>query len=190
MAIRMRSGPDVAVVFEVRDWSKYGVGGRTVPNIERRLTNRGLTGAALDEAMIRGAARPNVEISQRAIDGARYLRHGGRVIVVFSLATTAYVLLTAPPEELERVIYEEAGGAIGGGVGAGTAVAACLVFGIATGGWGLLACGVVGGLGGGALGAWGGNQIYYAKERHIEQRLLETGTLGADDLFEHLPQVP
>jgi len=33
-----------------------------------------------------------------------------KVIVVFSLASTAYLLLTAQEEDLERVIYEEAGG--------------------------------------------------------------------------------
>ena len=68
------------------------------------------------------------------------------MLVVISIATTAYILLTADPKDLERIIYEEAGSFVGGSAGAGLATGACLVFGIATGGWGLLACGVIGGI--------------------------------------------
>jgi len=89
----------------------------------------------LDQAMIRGATSPNTGISQAAIRGARYLKNGGRVVIVFSLATTAYVLLTASNDELERLLHQEVGGFIGGSIGTGAAVGACLVFGIATGGW-------------------------------------------------------
>ena len=46
--------------------------------------------------------------------GARYLRYGGRVVVVLSVVTTAYTLLTTPEADLERVLHEEAGGLVGG----------------------------------------------------------------------------
>lgn len=47
-----------------------------------------------------------------------------------------------------------------------TAAGVCIVYGIATGGWGLLACGVIGGAVGGTLGAYGAGQladeVYYS----------------------------
>ena len=51
------------------------------------------------------------------------------------------------------------GGLVGGSAGAGVGVGVCLVFGIATGGWGLLACGVVGGVGGGLVGSHIGGEV-------------------------------
>jgi hypothetical protein len=185
--MRWRTGAGTRVLFEVRDWTEYGPGGRTFSNVERRYSGRGLSGADLDHAMIRGATSPNTGISQTAITGARYLRNGGRVILVFSLATTAYVLLTASKDELERVMHQEVGSFIGGSIGTGAAVGACLVFGIATGGWGLLACGIVGGIGGGLAGAELGDRIYYSRNRVVEDQALRTGILNAIELSSQPP---
>ena len=185
--MRWRSGTGTRLLFEVRDWREYGIGGRSFANVERRYMGRGVTGEALNEAMIQGASRSNTGISGAAIRGARYLRNGGRVVIVLSLATTAFVLLTAPEGELERLLYEEAGGWIGGAGGAGLAVGACLVFGIATGGWGLLACGIVGGIGGGAVGSYAGNRLYYSLKPQVEVSVLGTGVLDASDLVFSLP---
>lgn len=64
------------------------------------------------------------------------------------------------------MIGEELGGFIGGGLGAGAGVGACLLFGIATGGWGLLGCGVIGGViggvGGSAVGGAISDGIYFS----------------------------
>lgn len=185
--IRWKTGVGTRVLFEVRDWTEYGAGGRTVHNVERRYARRGLSGSHLDEAMIRGATTPNTGISQTAIRGARYLRNAGRVVVVFSLTTTAYVLLTAEENDLERLMHEEVSSFIGGGLGTSAAVGACLVFGIASGGWGLLACGVVGGLGGGILGAHVGERVYYSRNRSLEAQVARTGILRAGELSRHLP---
>jgi hypothetical protein len=185
--MRWRSGPSTRVLFEVRDWAEYGVGGRSYGNLERRYLRRGVRGTALYEELIRGAQSPNTGISQTAIQGARYLRYGGRVILVISLATTAYSLLTASPDELERLLYEEAGGVLGGSVGTGLAVGTCLVFGVVSGGWGLLACGVIGGIGGGVAGTYVGNQVYYSRNLQIETSVLETGVLDANELTSYLP---
>jgi hypothetical protein len=185
--MRWRTGAGTRVLFEVRDWTEYGSGGRTFSNVERRYGRRGLSGNNLNEAMIRGATSPNTGISQTAIKGARCLKNAGRVIVVFSLATTAYVLLTASKEELERLMHQEVGSFIGGGVGTSAAVGACLVFGIATGGWGLLACGILGGLGGGLAGAEIGERIYYSKNRVVEDQLIRTGVLNSIELSSQPP---
>lgn len=113
--------------------------------------------------------------------------HGGRVIVVFSVATTAYVFLTAPQEKLERLVYEEVGGFIGGGVVANLAASACLIFGIASGGWGLLACGILGGLGGDVVGTYAGNRLYYSRNPRIEQKIESAGVVDAAELTPYPP---
>ena len=181
--MRLRSGPGTTVLFEVRDWSEYGVGGRSFRNVEARYAARGLRGAELSEAMIAGATHPNTGISSTAIRGARYLRHGGRVVVVLSVVTTAYTLLTTPEEDLERVLHEEAGGLVGGAAGAGLAMGVCLVFGVASGGWGMLACAAIGGIGGGAAGTYAGNRVYYSRRQDFGN----AGVVDAADLVEELP---
>jgi hypothetical protein len=141
----------------------------------------------LHESLIRGGTSSNTGISSTALKGARYLKSAGRVIIVLSLASTAYVLLTAPKDELERLLYEEAGSWAGGSLGTGAGVGACLVFGIATGGWGLLACGILGGVGGGFLGASIGDKVYYSRNTNVERRPLESGILDARELTSEMP---
>lgn len=185
--MRLRSGPGAAVLFEVRDWGQYGAGGRTHNNLARRYRSQGYAGDALSERLIVGAQSHNKPVSSTAIKGARYLRYGGRVLVVFSLATTAYVLLTAPEEELERLLYQEVGAVAGGALGSGLAVGGCLVFGVATGGWGLLACGIIGG----GLGGWGGSvageKIYYSNNPSIEVQGNASGVIEGADLTPYIP---
>lgn len=185
--MRWRTGAGTRVLFEVRDWTKYGPGGRTYRNMEARYSRRGLQGVELHDSMVRGATSPNTGISRTALQGARYLKNAGRVVIVLSLASTAYVLLTAPEAELERLMYEEAGGWTGGSIGAGFGVGACLVFGIATGGWGLLACGIVGGFGGGVLGASIGERVYYSRNPKVEQQPLASGVLDSRELTTTVP---
>lgn len=184
---RWRTGVDTRGIFEIRDWAEYGVGGRTMRNLERRYVVRGFSGEALSEKLIQGALHPNTGISASAIRGARYLRNGGRVLVPFGVAVTAYTVVTAPQEDLPRVIAEESGSFLGGTVGSGVAVTACLVFGIATGGWGLLACGVVGGIAGGAAGATAANRLYYSTNAWIENDVLNTGVVPASTLVASPP---
>ncbi len=180
--MRQRSGTGTRVLFEVRDWAEYGPGGRSYRNVEARYVRRGYTGAALHEKLIAGATHPNTGISDTAIKGARYLRRGGRVVIVFSLATTAHAIATAPPDQLERVLAQEVGGLVGGFAGSGLAVGGCLVFGIATGGWGLLACGLVGGAAGGFAGVWAGERLYTAASPGVEAQVQATGMLDPLEL--------
>ncbi|MCB1909705.1 MAG: hypothetical protein KDH15_20285 [Rhodocyclaceae bacterium] len=188
--MRWRSGAGTRILFEVRDWSEFGPGGRTYRNVEARYVGRGYQGSALHQKMIAGATHPNAGISNTALRGARYLRNGGRVIVVLSFASTAYVLLTTPEEQLPRVLSQEAGSFLGGAAGSGAAVGACLVFGIATGGWGLLACGIVGGIAGGAVGDWAGDRVYSSLSPNVEESVRATGMLDVNELIIDGPDAP
>ena len=186
--MRARSGVGTVALFEVRDLAEYGPGGRTFRNIERRYQARGLKGDALYPHMIKGAGSPNTGISTTAIKGARYLKHGGRAILVISIPLTALHAddrtrggFRAPP------LRSEAGGFAGGGVGAGLGAGACLVFGLATSGWGLLACGVVGGLVGGLGGSWAGEKLYYSSNPRVENVVNASGTLPASTLWSTPP---
>jgi hypothetical protein len=188
--IRLKQGISPTVLFEIRDHVKYGLGGRTFKNMQRRAVRAGYQGQAAYEQLIRGATRPNPEITQSMVGAARYLKHGGRVILVISVATTAYTILTAPQEELERVLAEEAGGIIGGSAGSGLGVGLCLILGIASGGWGLLACGVVGGLAGGAVGAYAGDRIYYSMKDEVLDQASTQGVIDVSLLEEQMPEEP
>lgn len=181
--MRWESGGGTRVIFEIRDNIEYGLGGRTYNNLEKRYKGRGYSGVALDEKLISGASNPNTGMTDTAIKGARYLRDGGRVIVVLSLGITAYTFLTAPQEKLEQLFYQEVGGFAGGALGSGFGVSACFVFGIATSGWGLLACGFVGGIGGGFLGSNVGNRVYRSRQSNIEMKVQQTGVLNSTDFI-------
>lgn len=156
--MRAGSGPVAQGIYEIRDWRQYGRGGRTYPNMVRRYQARGVPQSQIPGRILDGATRSNVGVNQ-AVRGASYLRHGGTVLIVVGVAVSAARIWNASDEELPRVIGEELGGFIGGGIGAGAGVGICLVFGIASGGWGLLACGVIGGVAGGVGGSMAGGAI-------------------------------
>jgi hypothetical protein len=166
--MRSGSGPMGRTLYEIRDWRKYGPGGRTYANMVRHYQTRGVPSAQIPDRLIAGATRSNAGVNQAALRGASYLRHGGRVLIVVGVAISAARIWNASEAELPKVIGEELGGFIGGSLGASAAVGACLVFGVATGGWGLLACGIVGGAAGGLGGSMIGGAItdgiYYSDD--------------------------
>lgn len=178
-SLRVRQGISPAVILEIRDSVKYGWRGRTYSNMFGRYRARGSHGARVYAELIEGAGKPNPGISRAALRGARYLKNGGRVVFVISIATTAAVLLTASEEELPQILYEEGGATLGGAAGSGLAVGACMVFGVATGGWGLLACGLVGGLAGGFVGSDAGERLFYLDR---ETPVRDGFVLGAREL--------
>lgn len=97
---------------------------------------------------------------------ARFLaRHGnrirwaGRVVLVGALAYGAYRVATAAPRDRGRVVGEELGGLGLGAAGAFGAAAGCIALGVATGGLGLLVCGLVGGAAAGAIGSYVGGEV-------------------------------
>lgn len=168
---RARSGSGMITkgMYEIRDLREYGRGGRNWPSIERRFAEKGLLGEKMYDKVISGAQKSNVQVNEGVMKGASYLKHGGRVVLVVGVSITAARIWNATEKELPKVIVEELGGYIGGGVGAGAGVGLCLLFGIATSGWGLVACGVVGGVGGGVAGSYGGGRVadgvYYTNHK-------------------------
>jgi hypothetical protein len=186
-SMRWRQGVGSVILLEARDNWKYGWGGRTFPNMQRRYAGPGIGNDAVLRKILNGATAPNVELSQTAVRGARYLSYGGKAIVVVSVATTGYRLLNTPQEELPRVMSEEAGSFIGGAVGAEAAVGLCLVFGIVTGGWGLLGCGVLGGLAGGIVGAEAGNRLYYSTSSRVVAQANATAIVAPTELSPAMP---
>ncbi len=180
---KLRSGEMVTTraLYEIRDWSKYGYPGRTFDNMTRYYNNKGVHGDAVFDRLIDGAARSNAKADEAALRGARFLRHGGKVVMVVGVAVSAARIWNASEEELPRVIGEEIGGFAGGAAGAGLGVGACILFGIATSGWGLLACGVVGGVGGGVAGSYAGG-----KTADLLYSDVEVG--GTQDVIIEIPQ--
>jgi hypothetical protein len=102
------------------------------------------------------SVRPNpVSTLGRA---APVMRWVGRGFLLIGIGISAYRIATATPQELPRVVGEEAGGWLGGFGGSALGAGACIAFGIATEGFGLLLCGVAGGIGGGLAGSYLGGE--------------------------------
>lgn len=150
--------PDITNVEEA-EWS-------VVANQERRIVS---------------VERTNGPRPSWAMRNAGAIRWGGRILLVGGLGVSAYRIATAPPEQRNRVIGQETGGQVGGFLGTGAGVAGCVLFGIASGGWGLFVCGLAGGVGGGMIGSSVGGGVVDTMEnisRVLEPpTLLETTTL-------------
>ncbi len=80
------------------------------------------------------------------------MRIAGRGLWVVSAGISIYIILDADPENRARVAREEVGAFIGGALGTAAVSSICIATGIATAGLGLVACGILGGLAGGAIG--------------------------------------
>jgi uncharacterized Zn-binding protein involved in type VI secretion len=97
----------------------------------------------------------------RTAGAARFVEHGGRLVVALDAGLAGYKIYeacsTGRGDECEQVAYVEsgrfAGSAIGGAMGASIAPVLCTVVGIGTGGIGGVACGIIAaGIGGAAGG--------------------------------------
>ncbi len=112
----------------------------------------------------------------KAAGAARFVEHGGRLVVALDAGLAGYKIYeacsTGRANECEQVAHVEsgrfAGSAIGGAVGASIAPVLCTVVGIGTGGIGGVACGIIaagiGGAAGGKImgdaGAGAGQLVY------------------------------
>lgn len=166
-------------LLEARDWAKYGVGGRSWNNIHDRAVRFTPPGGDPLDHVIRSASHPNLAVSEAAIRGARMLRRAGPVFMVAGLGLDAHQIYTAPPSQRGDVAGRVASEAGGGFLGAGAGVGLCVAFGIVTSGWGLLACGAIGGLGGG----YAGGRIYRAaRPKQAIETMGQEGYLDAQDV--------
>jgi hypothetical protein len=113
----------------------------------------------------------------------RGLRWTGRALLVVQAGVSIYVVVEASPEKRPETAAREAGGFVGGVVGAEIAEAACLAVGILTEGVGLVVCGLVavaGGVAGFEAGRRGGPLIL---ENEIEkQKRLQEGLKTCEQL--------
>ena len=118
-----------------------------------------------------GAARGELVAGSTAwmARNATPIRWVGRGAIVVSFAISGYRIATADEASRARVIGEEAGGQAFGIGGAMLAGAACIGFGIATGGVGLVLCGMAGGLLGGMAGSALGGAVASSLDRPVAQ---------------------
>jgi Domain of unknown function (DUF4157) len=87
------------------------------------------------------------------VRGGSAIRWGGRIMLVYGMYHTADRIISSTPQQRPTVMAEETGSWGGGLLGAELGGGACIAFGIATEGLGLLACGLLGGIGMGTLGS-------------------------------------
>jgi hypothetical protein len=120
---------------------------------------------------ITGAARGELVAGSTAwmARNATPIRWVGRGAIVVSFAISGYRIATADEASRARVVGEEAGAQAFGFGGALLAGAACVGLGIATGGVGLVLCGMAGGLLGGMAGSALGGAAVDSMNRPVAQ---------------------
>ncbi|ASP32772.1 hypothetical protein [Labrenzia sp. VG12] len=152
--LRAMATPATRPLYIIRDWRKYGFGKRGYDSQVNHYLRQGIPEQDVDSRILRSASKSNPKVNT-AMKGAAYLKHGGRVLLVIGVSVSIARIWNADEHELPRVISEELGALAGGGIGAAVGAGACIIFGVTTAGWGLLACGVVGG----GLGSWLGSEL-------------------------------
>ena len=190
---RLQQGPGATVVLEARDWNKYGMGGRTYSNLARKADAdiaRGAKyakGLTREEVLISGAMRPQALLKPQFLEAARYLKYGGPIMLVLGAGLTAQEIASAPKQDRNRVIAEEAGGFVGGELAAEGAAIALLTVG--TGGLGLVAIAGVAlvGVAGGVAGSWLADKLYYAHQANVTQQAQTTGQVPFWSIRHFLP---
>lgn len=131
----------------------------TAQSEARILTVEPLSGAVRGE-LVPGSARWMAR-------NATQLRWAGRGLLVVSFAMSGWRIANAGEAQRARVIGEEAGAQLLGWGGAVLTGAGCVALGVATGGVGLLLCGMAGGLLGGMAGAAAGGAMTDALGRPV-----------------------
>ncbi|GAA3725069.1 hypothetical protein GCM10022268_36320 [Sphingomonas cynarae] len=147
--------PVTGAGLELRDWRKYGAGGRTFDNLLDRNARQGRTGMAAYENMLGSATRSNPEYNAKIARGAKLLKGGGGVLAVAGLAVTAHDIWQAPADQRGKVLTRHgvgfAGGLIGAEVAGGLLTIGAGLLLATPPGWLVLAVGLVGGIAGGVI---------------------------------------
>lgn len=120
------------------------------------------------------------------------LRRAGKASWITAGGISVYIILDAPPEKRKSVAAQEVGGLAGGAIGLIGAEAGCVFFGLASGGIGLMICGLLGGL----IGMEVGRQVVRANHPELRRqaprliRAMRTSPAGIDELISHEKIVP
>ncbi|MCW8800678.1 MAG: thiamine pyrophosphate-dependent enzyme, partial [Desulfobacter sp.] len=84
--MRRKQGVDARIILDLRDNFRYGLGGRAYDNLEKRAISKGIKPADIPNELLKNATKPNKAISDAAIKGAKFLKHGGKAVVVISIS--------------------------------------------------------------------------------------------------------
>lgn len=169
-------------------------GGRTYANMGTRALNKFKLKPnpdfVLEEELIRGALRPNAEITADVIRAARYLRYGGPLLLTLGVGLSAYDVASPTPQDRGRVVAEEAGAWTGSWILSAAAVAICVLAAPETGGLSLVAIGFLGGTAGGIGGSLVADKIYYASHPHLVPMVRRTGEIPYSMVKAYMPPPP
>ncbi len=108
----------------------------------------------------------------------KVFKYGGRVFGVVSYGLSVYRIVNAPAGHEAEVIFEELGGHGGAIAGASAGVAGCIALAPGTAGLSLLACGVIGALGGTTVGAAIGRTVGGAFDAILNSPAIVAGALA------------
>jgi hypothetical protein len=175
---RLPTGPDAFLVAEVRDWVKYGVGGRNFGNLMQRSMSQPARASWTREDHLLQVLR-NVEKTHAGVDAAvmrnaRYLKAGGAFLMVAGLGWTLMDYQRTPDHRKGEFLQREAATATGGAFASGLATAVL----VAASASGVVIIGV--GLVAGMAGALAAEGLYHSLHgQSLMGQLRDTGVLQA-----------
>jgi hypothetical protein len=163
---RIPMGPGAMIGGELRDWRKYGVGGRSFGNLESRAIGRGLTQDQAWARILNTVDTPNPQVTAAAGRTARLLRGGGAVLIVGGVALSGYEIYQARPEDRPELVKRAAATTGASTVASGLAIGFAVMLGAT--GIGLIAIGIVAGV----AASYGTERVFFA-ERPDEAEALK-----------------
>lgn len=129
-------------VLEVRDRITYGKGGRSWENIYARAARKpdDIYSRILDRSL-----QENSDVSEGAINGMKFLKKAGPIFIVLGLGTVVSDIVVAKPGHRLQATEHDAALITADALGTEVTVGMCVAFGLVSGGWALLAVGLIGG---------------------------------------------
>ncbi len=165
---RLPMGIGGVVGGEIRDISKYGMGGRSFDNLIKRQAERGIAGEAAVNKVFSTIDKPNTAVTEQMLKTSKILRSGGAIFFVGGAALTGYEIYQAAPNERPEIAKKAVGTTIAGFIASDLAIGVAIMLGAT--GVGLIAIGVVAGI----AAVYGTEQIFFAEHASTQIKSLKS----------------
>lgn len=180
---RIPMGPGAMLGGEVRDWHKYGPGGRSFDNLYRRQMARpGMTDEQALMRILNSVDKPNAQVTLQAARTARILRGGGVVMVVGGIALSGYEIYQATPQQRPELIKRTAATTAASTAGSALAIGFAVMLGAT--GVGLIAIGIVAGI----AASYATEEVFFTHDEAQVQALQRHGFVDGSALHRMNPR--
>lgn len=150
---RMPSGPDAFVAAEMRDWKKYGFGGRSFNNLmDRSMANPARATWAREDHLkqiLRNVEKTNPAVDAAVLRNARYLKAGGAILMIAGAGWTLHEYSQTPDSQKAEFVRRESASFAGSALATGVVTAVLVTMSVS--GAIVIGAGLVAGVAGGLL---------------------------------------